>query len=317
MKTGCVLFMFVVSLPAWAQSQRPIIVQDEFTSNRPSNAPTSVNGQEYRIGVNDLIEISVFEVPDLTTISRVTASGTLSMNYVGSVSVLGRTTEELARSVEEALKKSINDPRVNVFVREYASQPVTIMGAVKLPGIYQIKGQKFLLEMMAMAQGLDISHGNTIQVMRRKSDGTATTISVSIEDLIQNGKSELNIPIEAGDTINVLQAGSVFIIGEVARGGEVTLRYGRDITVAQAIAQSGGFTKEAQRKESKIVRIHRDGTRDEIPVNIEKILEGADDDVRLMPNDILFVPASRIKAGLMKALDSTIGVVSGRLIYRF
>src|SRR5262249_33920639 len=161
----------------------------------------------------------------------------------------------------------INEPHVTVFVREYASQPVSVIGAVKLPGIYQIKGQKFLLDMLAMAQGLDQNAGKTIQVIRKQADSTdvSETITVSSEDLFQNGKTELNIAIKAGDVINVLQAGSIFVVGEVMRPGEFVLRQGKDISASQAVALGGGFAKEAKKQECLIVRLHRDGSKEEIP----------------------------------------------------
>jgi polysaccharide biosynthesis/export protein len=306
-----------------AQQRRiiPVTPTEEFLTNRPSNAPSSSVGDEYRIGRDDLIEVTVFEVPDLGGIGRVSASGIVSLPLIGAVQAADKTPQEVEKAIEGVLKeKWLNDPHVTVLVREYASQPVSVLGAVKLPGIYQMKGQKFLLDMLATAQGLDqMTAGQTIQVIRRKGDNaeSAETITVSVEDLFQNGKTELNIPIQAGDVIHVLQAGSIFVVGEVLRPGEFPLRQGRNVTAGQAVALGSGFTKEAKKNECKIIRIHADGTKQEIAVNVGKIYEGSVNDITLMPNDILFVPANKVKNTLMKTLDTTIAVVSGRLIYRF
>jgi polysaccharide export outer membrane protein len=306
-----------------AQQRRivPVTPTEEFLTNRPSNAPSSLVGDEYRIGRDDLIEVTVFEVPDLGGIGRVSASGIVSLPLIGAVQAADKTPQEVEKAIEGVLKeKWLNDPHVTVLVREYASQPVSVLGAVKLPGIYQMKGQKFLLDMLATAQGLDqMTAGQTIQVIRRKGDNaeSAETITVSVEDLFQNGKTELNIPIQAGDVIHVLQAGSIFVVGEVLRPGEFPLRQGRNVTAGQAVALGSGFTKEAKKNECKIIRIHADGTKQEIAVNVGKIYEGSVNDITLMPNDILFVPANKVKNTLMKTLDTTIAVVSGRLIYRF
>jgi polysaccharide biosynthesis/export protein len=307
------------------QTSRPTlpvpITLDDFTSNRPVNTPSSFGAQEYQIGKDDLIEVTVFEVQELNVIARVTASGMISIPLVGPIDVAGETTRDLQVKIEESLKaKYINDPHVTVFIREYASQPVSVIGAVKLPGIYQIKGQKYLLDMLALAQGLDhTSAGKLIQVIRRASpdSGGPQTITVSTEDLFENGRTELNIPIQAGDVINVLQAGSIFVVGEVTKPGEFVLRQGKDITASQAVALGGGFSRDAKKQQCLIIRLHRDGTKEEIPVNVSKILDGSANDVTLMPNDILFVPASKAKAGLTRALDTTIAVISGRLIWRF
>ena len=117
-----------------------------------------------------MIDVAVFEVPDLGATLRVTAGGTISLPLVGRIDAAGRTTQELERGIEDALKSNyVKDPHVTVFVREYASQPVSVIGAVKFPGIYQIKGQKSLLDVLAMAQGIDQNLGNAIQIMRRPS----------------------------------------------------------------------------------------------------------------------------------------------------
>ena len=206
---------------------------------------------------------------------------------------------------------------MTVLVREYASQPVSVVGAVKAAGIYQIKGQKFLLDMVATAQGLDqATAGKTIQVIRRSRDSkdAAEPIIIDVEDLFEKGKAEANIPIEPGDVINVSQAGSIFVVGEVSKPGEFVLRRGKNLSASQAVALGGSFTKDAKKKDCLIIRIHKDNTKEEIPVNIEKILDGSFDDVQLMPYDILFVPSNKVKVGIRRALDTSIAIASGRLI---
>lgn len=330
--TGLIIMFSTIVLAGQAQvptqPQRPVLrpalPQDEFITNRPSNTPTSSPGQEYRVGPDDLVEVTVFEAPDLGGASRVTASGTITLPLVGPIDVAGHTIREVEQSVEHALKeKYVNDPHATVFVREYASQPVSIIGAVKLPGIYQIKGDKTLYDMLAQAQGLDAEAGNTIQVIRAKSRSAssddasdpAETVSINIQDLMENGKTELNVPIHAGDTINVLRAGSIFVEGEVMRPNEFVLRNGKNVTVAQAIALANGMTKDARRKDCLVIRYHKDGSREEIKADAGKILRGEAMDITMLPNDILFVPASKVKPAALRALDSTIAVAMGRIIY--
>jgi polysaccharide export outer membrane protein len=305
--------------------QRPAVSSplplDDFITNRPSNTPTSSAGQDYRIGKDDLIEVSVFEAPELGGASRVTATGTVTLPLVGAVDAAGHTVREVEEAIEQALKeKYVNDPHVTVFLREYASQPVSMIGAVRSPGIYQIKGEKSLLDMLAMAQGLDAEAGSTIQIIRAKSPGSGPdepgeTVSVNAQDLMENGKTELNVPIHAGDTINVLRAGSVFVVGEVVRPNEFVLRNGKNVTLTQAVALANGFTKDAKRAECTVIRYHKDGSKEEIKADAAKILRGQADDVTMLPNDILFVPAAKLKPAAVRALDSTIAVAMGRLIY--
>jgi polysaccharide export outer membrane protein len=305
--------------------QRPAVSSplplDDFITNRPSNTPTSSAGQDYRIGKDDLIEVSVFEAPELGGASRVTATGAVTLPLVGAVDAAGHTVREVEEAIEQALKeKYVNDPHVTVFLREYASQPVSMIGAVRSPGIYQIKGEKSLLDMLAMAQGLDGEAGNTIQIIRAKSSGSgpdeaAPTVTINAQDLLENGKTELNVPIRAGDTINVLRAGSLFVVGEVVRPNEFVLRNGKNVTLTQAIALANGFTKDAKRENCTVIRYHKDGSKEEIKADAAKILRGQADDVTMLPNDILFVPAAKLKPAALRALDSTIAVATGRLIY--
>src|SRR5262249_513227 len=224
MRLLCVFATMLGLVSIWAQTTTranqpspgapPPVVPPETYSNGQSTTPTSLAGEEYRIGRDDLIEVNVFEVPELSSITRVGASGRISLPLVGTVEAANHTSVELERVIEEALKrKYINDPHVTVFVREYASQPVSVIGAATVPGIYQIKGQKYLLDMLAMAQGLDQTNaGKTIQILRRRNEkpDEPQTITITTEELFQSGRTELNIPIQAGDVINVLQAGSVF-----------------------------------------------------------------------------------------------------------
>jgi polysaccharide export outer membrane protein len=330
--------VFLLSVLGFGQLQSPlprrpdsVWPQEEFANNTPSNTPSSKSGVEYRIGKDDLIEVTVFEDPTLNTASRVTASGTISLNLLGSIAVAGNTPQEVESLIENALKeKYINDPHATVFVREYASQPVSIMGAVKKPGIYQIKGQKSLLDMIAMAEGIDsLVAGKTIQILRHNAlpdeDATSATgsrtIMIDTEELFDNGKTELNIPIMSGDVINVVRAGSIFVVGEVIHPNEFVLREGKNITVTQAIALANGTTKDAKKSACVIMRYHRnsgkegDVSKEEIHIDYEKILTASSNDVTLLPNDILFVPANKVKSTLNRALESTITVAMGRLIY--
>jgi polysaccharide export outer membrane protein len=188
-----------------------------------------------------------------------------------------------------------------------------------------MKGQKRLLEMLSMAKGLNEDPGSTIQVIRDPSepppvDGIvppSEAISINIEELLEQGKTELNIPIYAGDVINVLQAGSVFVVGEALIPGQNILGNGRNVTVTQAVALAGGFAPDARSDESLIIRVHLDGSREEIAVgDPNKILRGDEPDVVMLANDILWIPPNKAKPVLRRALNATLAVVSGILVLR-
>jgi len=318
--------LVMVALPVayWAQTppqsaRVPFVPFDEFSANKPSTAPTSQ--ADYLIGRDDFVVVEVFGEPTLTSPGRVTASGTLSLQLLGPFNVAGLTPRELEAKIETAFrdKEYLNDPHVTVTVQEYASQPVQVLGAVKTPAIYQLKGSKNLFGMIAAAGGLDQNVGATIQVMRgglATASPTRDVITVDVADF-QNTSIGLEVPVYANDAIYVSNAGSVFVAGEFIHPDEFVLRNGKNISVLQAYGKAGGFTRDAKKKEAIIIRYHKDQTRQDIPVNMEKMLKGTLPDVPMLPDDILYVPPNKTKATINRGLETTISIVTGRLIYRF
>ncbi len=305
------------------------LAQDEFpeqTFERLSLPPLSPEDVEYRIGQDDLLDISVFGVSSLDATVRVSANGSVTFPPVGVVGVAGRTARDFELEIENALRDGlfVNNPQVTVFVEEYGSQPVAVLGAVREANIYQIRGRKFLLDMLAMAGGLHERAGKTIQVIRKTKD-LSTSLSgnsfeapivIDVEDLFVRGHTDLNILIHAGDTINVPEAGSVFVVGEVRAPGEYVLRGGRNVTVTQALALGGGFGTDPKKNEAFITRYNEDGAKEELPVDLDKIIKNEAEDITMLPDDILFVPGSPTKTGLKRALDVAVSVVTSRLIWR-
>jgi polysaccharide biosynthesis/export protein len=272
---------------------------------------------EYRIGPDDLLEITVFEYPDMNTSARVTASGRVTLPLLGVVEVAALTPRELEIELQGRLRDGfLKDPHVTVFLGEYGSQPVSVVGAVRQPDIYQIRGRKFLLDMIALAGGLDDEAGKTIQILRRNNTGALETIEIDTEQLFVQGRTDLNLPIRAGDTINVPESGSIFVVGEVDSPGEFPLRGGRNVTVTQALALGGGLGEDPKESDAFITRLHLDGTREEIPVDLDKVIKNEAEDVVMQPNDVLFVPGSPTKKGLKRALDAAVQVATSRLIWR-
>ena len=303
----------LVALALALSAPAPILAQSSVPEAfLPS--PTRPGDGEYRIGEDDLIQITVFEYPDMNTGARVTASGRVSLPLVGVIAAASRTPRELELDIETRLRDGfLKDPHVTVFVEEYGSQPVSVVGAVRQPDIYQIRGRKALLDIIAMAGGLDTGAGKTIQIIRRAPEESLT---IDIEDLFLRGRTDLNVVVRAGDTINVQEAGSVFVVGEVASPGEFPLRSGRNVTVTQALALGGGFGEDPKKSEAFITRHYPDGTREEIAVDLDKVIRNEADDLVMLPNDILFVPGSPTKAGLRRALDAAVQVATSRLIWR-
>lgn len=293
-------------------------------------AGTQQAAQDYRIGPEDLIDISVFDVPEMSRTVRVSATGDVSLPLIGQVRASGLTPAGLEGAITTRLKEGlIKDPQVSVFVREFKSDSVSVIGAVQLPGTYQIQTPKKLLEVLAMAHGFSAAPnppGREIVISRKRpmapdadsaaGGGDGNTVKVPIAELIKSTDDKWNVTIYPGDTIRVIPAASVYVAGDVARPGAFPLSGFDNISAVQALAMAGGFTKSA--KGSNAVVIHNDiqGNRTEQAVNLSRVLQGKEADFLLRPNDILFVPGSMSKTAAIRAIEAGIQITTGVLIWR-
>lgn len=160
---------------------------------------------DYRIGPSDLIEISVFQVPELSKTVRVGARGTLTLPLVGQIEAGGLTAMQLEALIAKKLSESyLQDPQVSVFIKEYISQRVTVEGSVNRPGVFPISGRTTLLQAIAMAGGLDkLANQNDIKLFRNRKDGTQETIDFDLE------------PIRKGEAPDpVLSTSDVVVVGK-------------------------------------------------------------------------------------------------------
>lgn len=173
-----------------------------------TNAAGAYEGtSEYRLGANDEIEISVFGVQDLSKKVRINSNGQISLPLVGAVPAGGKTVPELERDLTRLYASSyLQDPQVTVYVTEFASQRITLEGAVKQPGIYPLTGKTTLLQSIAIAKGLDPLADLSGVVLFRQIDGKKMAAVYDMRDL-RSGKVE--DPLLYGeDVVVVEQSGS-------------------------------------------------------------------------------------------------------------
>ncbi len=160
--------------------------------------------REYIIGPQDLLEIKVFELPELNQTVRVSEDGSITLPLLGSVQVGGLTKD----GVEEKLKmlleaRWLKSAQVSVFIKEYQSRRVAVIGAVEKPGTYELIGRLTLLQVISQAGGFKENAANEIYVLREGKEGVTASIAIDLEDLLLNGNQKLNIPLMPGDVINV------------------------------------------------------------------------------------------------------------------
>jgi len=254
----------------------------------PEGAPA-----DHPVGAEDLLEISVFEIPELSRTVRVSGRGTISLPLLGEMEVRGLTGMQVEDKLREALtKKYLQDPQVSVFIREYGSKKVSVIGAVGKPGVYEMLGPRTLLQVLSEAGGLEKEAGAHLYVIRAAQDGTAQTIPVNVGDLLMNRSPEINLPVQPGDVVSVPIDRPIYIYvdGAVRTPGRLEELASRPITVLQAIAKAGGTTERASLKGIKILRRGTDGTQTDLPVNLKRIRQGKQPDPLLEEGDVVVVP---------------------------
>jgi polysaccharide export outer membrane protein len=274
--------------------------------------------RDYKIGARDVIEIQVEKAPELSGVFSISAAGTLLMPYVGRVTAVNQTTEELAKSIEDKLRGGyLKSPVVRVMVRQYNSRSFFIQGSVRSPGVYQIDGSASLLKLIIMAGGLADNHGSTAFIIREmkatsekggtvesQSPATSSTTAQNAEnyELIKaningmlKGQFEQNVPVQPGDIVNIPATDVFFVAGEVQAPGSFALKDGT--TLRQAISLAQGMTFKSASDRGLIFREDQaTGKREEIKVDVGAVMSGKKDDIPIRPNDIIIIPNSKLKS---------------------
>lgn len=276
--------------------------------------------ERYRIGPGDVLEIRVYNRPQLSRESvRVDGAGTVRMPLVeGDIPAACRTEGELARDIAARYLKYQRNPQVDVFVKEFQSQPVTVVGAVKQPGRFQLQRRARLVELVALAGGATERAGAQVQVVRAGGPSTCheaqgggdaegeaaegeRAFSFPLKAVL-DGDASSNPYLRAGDVISLPEAELAFVVGNVTRPAAIPLN--QKITVTQAVAMAGGALPDSKTDRVRVVRSSRDG-KTELFVNLKEIEKRKAEDLALLPGDIVDVPTSagkRLLRGLVNAV---------------
>jgi polysaccharide export outer membrane protein len=251
---------------------------------------------EYRIGPKDLLEVTALGVSEINKlVVRVSEDGKITLPLAGEVVVNNLTQSEVEKRLIQILgEKYVINPQVTVFILEYKSKRVSILGAVERPGTYELLGRQTLMSMISQAGGMTRDAGSEIIVIRQPAGGAGTSIRISIDDLFVKGDAKLNIALEPDDIINVPvdKVVTIYVFGQVKSPGALQVKRSSLPTLTQAIAQAGGFSDRASRGSVKIRRKNAAGKDIEINVNVRNVLRGKAKDVPLMENDTVYVPES-------------------------
>ena len=252
------------------------------------------NSGDYRIGPKDLLEIRVLEIPDLNVERRVDDAGSIDLPLLGQLRVAGKSATEARQQLEEVLRsKYVNRANVSVVIKEFANKPVSVVGAVAKPGFLNISGKWSLLQAISAAGGLDQSAGRKIYVLRTADNGISDTLEIRREDLLESSSAMWNIPIYAGDVVNVPARSTVkvFCLGEVKQPGALEFDSDDRITLLSVIAKAGGLTDRAS-KTILIKRKSAEGKDVEAKINYKAVIAGKEPDPALKADDVVVVQES-------------------------
>jgi polysaccharide export outer membrane protein len=270
---------------------------------------------EYKLGPGDLIEVSVFGVDDYRHTIRISAGGVIKLSLIDSVDAAGLTAAQLEQRLAEMLGKDvIKNPQVSVFVKEYRSQPVYVLGAVRNPGQFQITMQMRIVDAISMAGGALPNAADEVTIQRPLADGGEQTIPVDLVKILETGDLRQNVLVQGGDVINVRArpVETIYVLGEVNRAGAYQKTPKQEVRVSQLLALAGGAMKTASLSKAVLMRYNEAGQRSEMPLNLQDIVRGKAPDMFLQANDVIFVPGSTMKSlgyGLMATVPGVISTI--------
>jgi polysaccharide biosynthesis/export protein len=266
-----------------------------------------------RIAAGDLLAVDVFDTPELSAKLRVSEQGNIDVPVAGSAHVGGLTAEEAAASIQNLLKDGdiLKHPHVEVFIQEYATQGVSVLGEVKNPGVYPELGSHTLLDFISVAGGITPTAGKAVMITHKNDPEHPVIVQL---DNAPDVAVRAGVAILPGDTIMVSRSGIVYVVGDVVKPGGFLIESGQHLTALQAIALAQGANKTASLNGTRLIRKTPNGPQ-ETPVQLKKILQAKQTDLRLEDGDILFVPLSSGKVVAFTGITSTIGLISGLAIY--
>ena len=278
---------------------------------------------DYRVGPDDLLEITLFNIPEAQSTERqmtprvlavrISQQGNMSVPLLGEIAVKGLTISAVEQKLREAYDKYIYNPQVGVLVKEYR-QRVSVMGAVQKPGVFELTGPKTVIEVLALAGGVAEKAGSQVHVYRQVDRGREAhvidlaVLANSVGLINAENAAMINLPVEPGDMINVPEAGMFFVDGAVHKPGSYAL--GRRYSLSQALATAGGVNVELYSNDISILRRRAPGDMQTIALNLDDVINGNVSDPQIQPDDVIVVPTSTAKYIVRRFIGTLIGGVS-------
>ena len=327
----CVMLSTFLAKNAAAQQASEASVSQSARDDGARAVASSAVDERYRIGSGDVLEIRVFERPQLSREAiRVDGGGRIRMPLIQDEFVAACQTEfELAEEIAARYRTYLKNPQVEVFVKEFNSEPVAVIGAVNKPGSFQLQRRVRLRELLTLAGGPSSEAGETIQVVHDESGasceantnrstlknirytpvdggwaarddvvasapGGALLVSINLKSILR-GEGGSNPFIRPGDFVHIPKANQVFVVGNVYKPSALALT--EPLSLTRAIAMAGGVLPSTKRSKIRIIRVQPAGNT-ELYVDLEKISRHEQPDLLLEAADIVEVPTSIGKIAL-------------------
>ena len=265
-----------------------------------------------KIGPDDLLGLTVFDSAELTRNVRVSQDGSIRLPLLRQrIQVAGLWPAEVETVIADALKKEqvMVDPVVTVSVAEYRSRPIKVVGAVKHPITFQAFGELTLLDAISRAEGLADDAGPEILISKVQpgADGKPATLvqRVPVKALIDAADPELNLKLEGGEEIRVPDAGKIYVVGNVRKPGAFAIKDSAETSIMRLLALSEGLLPYSG-KQAFIYRKEASGGKNEIPIDLERIIQRKSPDVTLVANDVLYIPDRSGRRNIMTVIEKAL-----------
>jgi polysaccharide export outer membrane protein len=334
-KSSLALFLSIISAACGAAPQSP--QRTDLTNPaaaRSSNLTADINrniaaaamfgtstaSSDYKVGPEDLLEITIFNIPEAegkvtprSLTARVSQQGQISLPLLGELSVKGLSIPGIEQRLRQGYDRYIFNPQVGVSIKEFR-QKASVIGAVQKAGVFEITGPKTVIEMLALAGGVNEKAGSQVHIYRQGLNGRDTHIidlailANSVGLISADNAAMINMSVEAGDVINIPEAGMFFVDGAVRKPGSYPL--GRRYSLAQALATAGGVDAELNSDTINIFRRQGPGEVQTIAFNLSDVLSGTVSDPQIQPDDVILVPNSMAKFIVKRFIGQLVSGIS-------
>ncbi len=279
-----------------------------------SQTGTDEQAPSILIGPGDLLNVVVFETPELSSSVRVNQNGDASLPVLGAVHLAGLNSQEASSALEDAYRTRglLLNPHVTVSETEFASQGASVLGEVRAPGVYPTLGSRRLLDMISLAGGVSNTAGRLASIVHRND--SEHPVQIALQPTPAALHAQVNPVIQPGDTVIIAKAGVIYVVGDVLRPGGILVDNNERLSVIEALSLAGGMNKTAALSQTRLVRKLPAG-REEVGLDLKHILYGKQADILVSDGDILYVPSSFGKTLLYRGIEAAFGIGTSLALY--